>query len=296
MLYADPSMNSKRKISRRKFLVRSSVLTLSGLGVYAFGLEPRWISIERHELPIKDLPVSLEGKTAVQLSDLHIGSRVNDSYLLAQFEYVRSLNPEFVFFTGDFLDNGSEWHLEKGIRLLDHFPRGTIGNACVLGNHDYGGSERDAIVFAANTEKLADRFNDAGLNLLRDEAIDLGGLKVAGLKDFWFGGFDDSTAASAVKEVASHPSIVLSHNPDTADRPIWEGFESWILCGHTHGGQCSFPLVGAPICPVRNKRYLAGFYDIEGGHKLYINRGIGHTMRVRFMARPEITIFTLTRG
>jgi predicted MPP superfamily phosphohydrolase len=288
-------MNSKPKISRRKFLLRSSALTLGGLGVYAFGLEPRWISIERHELPIKDLPVSLEGKTAVQLSDLHIGSRVNDSYLLAQFEYVESLNPEFVFFTGDFLDSGSDWHLKKGIRMLDHFPRGTIGNACVLGNHDYGSNGDEAVLFADNTEKLVDRFNDAGLNLLRDETIDLGGLKVAGLRDFWFGGFDYSTAANAISEVASHASIVLSHNPDTVDCPIWDGFESWILCGHTHGGQCSFPLVGAPICPVKNKRYLSGFYEVEGGHKLYINRGIGHTMRVRFMARPEITIFTLQR-
>jgi len=107
--------------------------------------------------------------------------------------------------------------------------------------------------------------------------------------------FSRTAASSAIASVASQPSIVLSHNPDTVDLPIWDGYDGWILCGHTHGGQCRFPFIGAPICPVKNKRYLSGFYDIEGGHKLYINRGIGHTRRVRFMARPEITVFTLKK-
>jgi len=130
----------KPKLTRRKFLVRSSLLTLGGLGVYAFGVEPRWIAVEHHELPIDGLPAELDGATAVQISDTHVGSRVDDSYLLAQFDFVQSLDPEFVFFTGDFLDNGSKWHLKKGLNLLDRFPRGSIGNACVLGNHDFGNS------------------------------------------------------------------------------------------------------------------------------------------------------------
>jgi len=286
-------MGSKPKISRRKFLVRSSALTLGGLGVYAFGIEPRWISVEHHDLPIENLPSSLEESIAVQLSDLHIGSRVSDSYLLRQFEFVQSLNPEFVFFTGDYLDSGSKWHLEKGIRLMQKFPRGSIGNACVLGNHDFGNGNEEVTAFRDNTRELIKQFDSAGLNLLTEETVDLGGLKVGGLKDWWFGGFNRDAAKSVISEVGSHPSIVLSHNPDTVDLPIWDDYSSWILCGHTHGGQCRFPFVGAPICPVHNKRYLAGFYDIEGGHKLYINRGVGHTRRVRFMARPEITVFTL---
>lgn len=283
-------------MTRRRFLARSSLLTLGGLGVYAFGVEPRWISVERHDLPIADLPAKLEGATAVQLSDTHVGSRVNDSYLLEQFDFVQSLNPEFVFFTGDYLDNGTKWHLEKGVELLDRFPRGSIGNACVLGNHDFGKRHEDVSGNAANTAELARQFNAAGLNLLREEVVDLGGLKIAGLRDYWLGGFNHSAATSVIKEVSSQPSIVLNHNPDAADQPIWDGYESWVLCGHTHGGQCHFPFIGAPICPVDNKDYLAGFYDVAGGHKMYINRGIGHTMRVRFMARPEITVFTLKKA
>jgi len=47
------------------------------------------------------------------------------------------------------------------------------------------------------------------------------------------------------------------------------------------------------VLPVENRRYVSGSYEIEGGHKMYISRGVGHTHRVRFMARPEITVFQL---
>jgi predicted MPP superfamily phosphohydrolase len=289
-------MAIKSKISRRRFLVRSAAAAFSGLAIYGVVIEPRWISIERHELSIPGLPDSLDGTTAVQLSDLHVGSRVSDSYLLSQFKYVDSLKPEFVFFTGDYLDNGSKWHLEKGLRLLDHFPRGSIGNACVLGNHDFGNGGSELVEFRPNTDELIRQFGAAGLNLLRDETVDLGGLKIAGLRDYWFGGFNLSSSSSAIAELAGEPSIVLSHNPDTVDLPIWNGYDSTVLCGHTHGGQCRFPVIGAPICPVNNKRYVAGFYEIDAGHRLYINRGVGHTRRIRFMSRPEITVFTLKQA
>lgn len=166
----------------------------------------------------------------------------------------------------------------------------------MLGNHDFGCEPAEVKKYAPNNRRLIDLFERADLNLLLDQSIDLGGLHVAGLKDFWFGGFDNQSAALAIESVAAKPSIVLSHNPDTVDLPIWDGYHSWVLCGHTHGGQCTFPLVGAPVLPVENRRYVSGSYEIEGGHKMYISRGVGHTHRVRFMARPEITVFELAEA
>ena len=49
----------------------------------------------------------------------------------------------------------------------------------------------------------------------------------------------------------------------------------------------------ATIVPVRNARYSAGAFDVGGGRTLYVNRGLGHLIRVRFNARPELTLFTL---
>jgi len=51
-----------------------------------------------------------------------------------------------------------------------------------------------------------------------------------------------------------------------------------------------------PILPTKNKRYTAGEFDLGDGRRMYINRGLGHLIRVRFNVRPEITAFTLTQG
>ena len=287
--------NSPNLLSRRRFL-KGSVAGAALLGTYAIGIEPRWVSVEHHSLPITGLGDELVGKTLVQISDTHVGHRVGQSYLRQHFEYIDSLAPDFVLFTGDFLDDATNWHVEQGEKLLRHFPRGNIGTACVLGNHDYGELEFSTPENRQSSARLTNLFADHGLNLLRDEVVDFPGLRVVGLRDYWYGGFDRAAAAEVISEVVDRPGIVLSHNPDTVDLPIWNGYQNWVLCGHTHGGQCRFPLLGAPMTPVDNKNYVSGKYDIPGGHKMFINRGLGHTARVRFMAQPEITVFTLTKG
>lgn len=293
----EPIAHQPGNATRRSFLKRGAVGAIAGLGVYAFGVEPRWVRIEHHDLPIRDLPDHLINKNAVQISDLHIGNRVGESYLRRQFEYIDSLQPDFVFFTGDYLDDASQWHAEKGIKLLPHFPRGKLGTACVLGNHDFGHYKDDVIRKAPNTERLARAFEEQGLNLLRGDVVELSGLTIAGLPDYWFGGFKKDAARDVIQSTIDRgATITLSHNPDTLDLPIWNGYRSWVLCGHTHGGQCRFPIVGAPRLPVENKRYISGEYDVNKGMKMYINRGLGHTARVRFMARPEITVFRLVRA
>ena len=79
--------------------------------------------------------------------------------------------------------------------------------------------------------------------------------------------------------------MVLCHNPDALDLPIWEGVRGWVLAGHTHGGQCKPPFLPPPLLPVKNRRYTCGEFALSGGRRLYINRGLGHLIRVRIM-RP----------
>jgi hypothetical protein len=88
----------------------------------------------------------------------------------------------------------------------------------------------------------------------------------------------------------------LCHNPDGADQPGWGDYQGWILAGHTHGGQCRPPFCRPPCLPVENPRYVAGEVDLGDGRRLYINRALGHLLRLRFNVRPEITAFRLTRA
>jgi len=48
--------------------------------------------------------------------------------------------------------------------------------------------------------------------------------------------------------------------------------------------------------PVKNKRYTAGEFGLFGNRRMYISRGVGHLLRVRFNVRPEIPVFQLRRS
>ena len=276
--------------NRRRMLKLSLVGGVATFG-YAWQIEPRWIEYQHLDMPVPDLADSLVGKTCIQLSDLHIGPRVGEAYLRRQFEYVKTLKPDFVFYTGDFVDYVDKDQFDLLRKIMPDAPQGAIGTAGVLGNHDFARHSDGSGL----TKRIEGFLNEIGINILRDSAIELGDLRVAGLEDFWSTRFRVESARKGILS-GEKPSIVLSHNPDTADLDVWGDFNGWILCGHTHGGQCVIPFVGPPIIPVRNREYVSGVYDLEPQRKMYINRGVGHTLKARFCARPEITVFRLTKA
>ena len=111
------------------------------------------------------------------------------------------------------------------------------------------------------------------------------------MDDVWATRMDPARALATAD--SDRATLVLSHNPDSADLPGWGGYAGWILSGHTHGGQCKPPFLPPPILPVRNARYTAGAFDLAGNRSLYISRGVGHLTQVRFNVRPEVTVFEL---
>jgi predicted MPP superfamily phosphohydrolase len=133
----------------------------------------------------------------------------------------------------------------------------------------------------------------AGVKILRNDVAEIDGLQIAGLDDLWAERFEPVRTLAGLNP--QKPSLVLSHNPDTADEPGWGQYAGWILAVHTHGGQCKPPFLPPPILPVRNRRYISGEFALPGGRRLYINRGLGHLTRVRFNARPEVTLFYLEK-
>lgn len=168
-----------------------------------------------------------------------------------------------------------------------HLPKGEITTIAILGNHDYGRKWSDAEV-AARIDKIV---RDQGVDLLRNESRVIRGLQIAGLDDLWSPCFAPELALNPLDP--NRAGLLLCHNPDAADLPIWGQYRGWILSGHTHGGQCKPPFLPPPMLPVRNRTYTAGEFALSSGRKLYINRGLGHLTRVRFNVRPEIAVFTL---
>ncbi len=273
----------------RRRLLRAAGATIGGaaaIGFYAWRVEPHWLELVRRPLPLRDLASSLAGRTLVQLSDIHVGRRVADDYVTATFRRIAALRPDIVVMTGDLMS----YHagvFEQLSSVYQHFPRGRLATLAILGNHDYGP--------AWSHPELARRVVEAvapfGITVLRNEIHEIEGLQIAGLDDLWAGQFDPQRALMRLD--SRRAAVVLSHNPDTADLPVWDGYEGWILSGHTHGGQCKPPFLPPPLLPVRNRRYTAGEFSLTGNRRLYINRGVGHLLHVRFNVRPEVTIFEL---
>jgi predicted MPP superfamily phosphohydrolase len=262
------------------------VAAAAGTALYTWRIEPHWVEFVHRRLPVTGLPVSLAGKRLVQLSDIHVGPRVDDDYIIETFRAVTDLRPDIVVITGDLISY-STTVFSQVAAVYRHVPRGRLATLAIPGNHEYGPGWAHPDIAVQVIQAVA----PFGVTFLRNEVRDVEGLQIVGLDDWWGQAFDPRAAFERV--VPHRATIALSHNPDTVDLPGWSGYQGWILSGHTHGGQCKPPFLPPPLLPVRNQRYTAGEFDVGGQRRLYINRGLGHLLRVRFNMRPEVTVHEL---
>ena len=261
-----PQPVAAQKMGRRgllKLAAGSLAASAVGLGGYTWRVEPHWID--------------------------DVGPIVDPAYLEAALARVAALKPAIVVITGDFVTCDSPERVRQAAQAIAKQRLGSKATLAVLGNHDYGESFRQHEL----ADELAQRLADAGVTLLRNDTTDVEGLSVTGLDDLWSPRFRPSEMKSVL--ASDRPALVLAHNPDACDLPVWGDYDGWVLSGHTHGGQCRVPGITPPVLPVRNKRYVSGEYQLTGNRRLYINRGLGYLRRVRFAARPEITVFELER-
>lgn len=281
----DPS-----KLTRRAWVLGAAAggATLSlGSTLYAWRIEPHWVRLIHQPMPMPGLPSSMVGKRIVQVSDLHVGPVVDNAYLRGALRRLAELEPDYLVLTGDFMTSERGEQIGLTLETLRDSPIIDLPTFAILGNHDFGVTFRDRQV----ASRLADGLDGLGVTLLRNSSVEVDGLQIAGTGDLWAGECDVYRTLSGVDH--QRPAICLAHNPDIADVQGWTTFRGWVLSGHTHGGQCRLPLLGAPVLPVQNQRYVAGHVRLSGGRNLYVNRGLGYKRRLRFGVRPEITVFTL---
>lgn len=277
-------------ISRRQFLqgALGTTAVFMGAGIYAWQIEPRWVVYEKRPLPISNLPDHLVGTTLVQISDMHISNIASWEYQKQVLQNIQALSPQFVVYTGDFVTYKTAAQYHQLEEMLPYLVKGSMGTAAILGNHDYGHGWAQLDV-AAN---IADMLTNAYIPVLRNQSKTFADLNIIGLDDYWSPAYNPEPILATVDP--QQANLVLCHNPDVLDEPVWQGYKGWVLSGHTHGGQVKPPFLPPPILPVKNLTYTAGEFELGNGRFLYINRGLGSILPVRFNVRPEVTIFTLT--
>src|SRR5205823_14682877 len=92
-------------------------------------------------------------------------------------------------------------------------------------------------------------------------------------------------------------NLLLTHIQPFLDHASDLGIDL-TLAGYIHGGgQMSLDFVhrGLNLRSLMGVPYIRGLYE-KGGAQVYMNRGIGITgFPIRLGARPEITVFELSR-
>ncbi len=278
-------------MNRRSFF-KNSFYSFTGLGLlttlYSWQIEPFWVELVKLKMPFKNLPQSLKGKTVMQISDMHIGKRFDYGYIIDTFKNLKLLNPDIVVYTGDYVNLYKKKVLYEDLKsVMDFAVKGNLGTFAILGNHDYGVNWNEIEV----ANQISKILENKGIQVLRNSSVDINGLRIIGLDDYWGPNFNPTPALNNIDN--SIPNLVLCHNPDVCDLEVWGDFEGWILSGHTHGGQVKPPFLPPFVLPVKNKKYHSGIIEIDKNRHLYVNRALGNLWQIRFNVRPEITLFEL---
>ena len=280
---------------------RAAAATLSGVllalgGVagagalaYAVWVEPDWIEVTGVRLTLPRLPRAFHGYKLVQISDIHAGKFLPDKRLDRAVDLVNAQEADFVVMTGDFVTRvyrGAPKDIVPAMRRL----HARDGVAAILGNHDYWGSAGAALMrHVIEASGLID-LNNKVLTIERDGEY----LHIAGIDSVREGNNRLDLVLSNLPQEGA--AILLAHEPDFADVAARTHRFDLQISGHAHGGQAVIPGIGSPALPVLGRKYWRGYYLVEDMH-LYVNRGLGMVrMPVRFLARPEITVYTLEAG
>jgi hypothetical protein len=281
-----------------KRMVWSAARSVALGGLFGWPLERHWLRIERRDMPLPGLGDELVGATLAHISDLHCSPIVRERYLRHCVEAVNRLDVDFVAITGDFI-TGPRHYARCVARVLRELRCRTAVVAC-LGNHDYGICHPRGLGGARGlAEYISERLGHEDIFVMRNESrtFRVGGsaIQFVGVEDYWSGLYNPELAFETARpQRPSTPVIALCHNPDAAQQVACLG-ASWVLSGHTHGMQTPNTLFHDIVLPTAFKHFVAGHYAIGSGRHLYVNRGLGYARRVNLNARPEITLFTLTR-
>jgi predicted MPP superfamily phosphohydrolase len=267
-------------LSRRKLLAGAGALA-GAAAVDAFGIEPQWLEVTVHDVPIAGLAHSLEGFTIAHFTDMHLGGigRTEEKILAT----LKAHRANAVVLTGDAIDSAKHFtalgDLCDAVRSLGMPLLATLGNWENWGHID--------------SSELHRVYARTGARLVVNDSASIDGVPFYATDDGYSGKPRWNAPAAAA---TTAPRLLLTHSPAILDHfPSGLPAFDFALSGHTHGGQVRAGTL-APVLPPGSGRFVAGHYDTPAG-PAYVSRGTGMSiLPVRFCCRPELPIFRLVRG
>ena len=201
------------KLTRRQLITRGLAATVGLSALDAFGIEPRWLSHEVTEIPIKGLGKELDGYRISLLSDFHV-PRASKGLVQSAVKMAMDFKPDIILMPGDFVHG--KWHKDNNTGPVPdlsgyfngaHAPDGVFGT---LGNHDHW----------LNADGVREQLKkNTPIKLIENEHVIVrrgtAAIAFGGVGDLWEGHLRPDLAFSGVDKAT--PRILLSHNPDYAE-------------------------------------------------------------------------------
>jgi predicted MPP superfamily phosphohydrolase len=201
------------------FLVAAALFSAYGV------INGNWTRVRRISVKLAALPETWRGRSAVLVTDVHLGNLRAFGFARRLVKLINSLNPDVVFIGGDFFD-GTPGDLEGLAAPLKNL-QPPFGVFFVEGNHEEF-RDRKAFISAIAS---------AGVRVLNNETVELDGLQVVGVP------YMDATHGEHFRKTLrqtgfdrTRANILLTHAPDRPQVSSEEGV-SLQLSGHTHNGQ-----------------------------------------------------------
>lgn len=292
------------KLPPKKSICGLIILVLFGLALWAFVIEPNRLVVRDYDLKIKKWSPKLDGFKIIAISDIHGGSNfITEEKIRQIVALTNAQEADMIVLLGDYLSRSpfDRKRIRMPADVIAENLRGLkakYGVYGVIGNHDNEFTEIN----------LRQEFERVGIKVLENEitSIEKDGetIRILGIHDILKVGSAWTQISRDLKklienyEVQNGNLIVLAHNPDSivymaAELSISKDL-ALLLAGHTHGGQCRFPIIGAPIVPSEfGQKYAAGhIYDKDTD--IFVTTGIGMSfLPVRFGVPPEISVLHL---
>jgi predicted MPP superfamily phosphohydrolase len=211
--------------SARARVLTGGILFGMAIVVSLYGLvNARRIRERKVTVNLRGLPEGWRGRTALLVSDLHLG-HVNGRRFAGRIaDIARRLNPHAVFIAGDLYDGSKVNPTRLAAPLFGIKP--PLGIYFSGGNHEDFGD-------AAEFERT---LRAAGIQVLHNQRVDVDGLQVIGVS------YRDAAYPMHLRSfldglgLNGTASVLLNHVPSRL--PIVEqAGVSLQLSGHTHGGQ-----------------------------------------------------------
>ena len=184
-----------------------------------------WTRVKRIKVKLTGLPESWRGRTAVLVSDVHLGNYRTFGFARRVVNMVLRLKPDVVFIAGDLYD-GTPADLSRLAEPLRPL-KPPLGAFFVEGNHEEFRDRTNYLRAVAAT----------GVRVLENEKVIVDGLQIVGVT------YRDATHGEHFRKTLrntgldrSQASILLTHAPDRVQVSADEGI-LLQLSGHTHHGQ-----------------------------------------------------------